>query len=614
MREPIPMERSMTVFLTIMVVMATVPAGVAVAQTDPTVERTFTERQEYVGVDTGNFSGTFTMKVTAGDAPGGPTTLYQEQMNGTSGARFQMFANYGAYANITVAAIPGTSSSGELQLVDGSERPDVRSSRTIASTGGDADLQCGIEEQIQSMITPDGFIVDCGSLPGTVSSGDELSGLDAQETKTELYGSLSTAEEQAKVANDSRANALTMTLAAGRMTAKNAYIRSLENGSTEATARNRAHNAIDDFLTVQEIQSLNQWDIQVTELERAHNHAEAEQNVTADQFINGTIVNPDGSPDNAVWRNITFKNETVTLLNGSTKTVRVIEVAWERWNDGSTPGTVSATLGPWDSRPVFGPDTDEYPANITIAQPYPEYSGGSFEYLDADPNPYQKTHATLVSQEQTLNGDANDFINNTYDSWEAGEINSSDLVDPYLAAQEYSPSDDYQVWALNSLVSVGQQTPGNLSQFGNMTITDLSTNTTRTGILLSDGLPEGNSFTTDTTYDAANLTGPQYILTNESTHQLEGEFRIDAAYTADGTNQTVVNYTTVNYQTSNISEYKATIEDLQMQMAELNALQDRLRNSQGGGGGGLLGGDMSLGVAVGIIAAFGAVILLGRSG
>jgi len=70
-------QRAFAAVFAVLVVTAMLPAGLATAQEQPTsYDRTFTEGQELIGVNTGNFSGDFTFQVTAGDAPGGATTPF----------------------------------------------------------------------------------------------------------------------------------------------------------------------------------------------------------------------------------------------------------------------------------------------------------------------------------------------------------------------------------------------------------------------------------------------------------------------------------------------------------------------------------------------------------
>jgi len=443
-----------------------------------------------------------------------------------------------------------------------------------------------------------------GSVP------DELNATDARETKAELYGSLAVVEESSKAANDTRANALAGAEMIALMESKKRYVRALDNGATEPSARLEAHQWTADNYTRMQSQMLNHWEIQVHELERAWNHAQNTTNVTASSFIQADISNPDGSKSIA-YNGMTFTNTTVTLLNGSTRTVRAPKLQVEYWNPGYKHYNEAVVAGPFSN----GPSTEynEVQVNaVRISRPYSEFSGESFVYLDFSPNPYAASNNRITAQRESVDGEINDFVNGTYDAWEAGLINISDMVDPYMADRN-GPDGDYQTWALRSLMSMGHASPTNLSQFGQMNVTDLSTGQTHRGILLSDGLPESGGFTVGNTYDAANLTGPQFIITSSQTYKLEGSFRIDDATTASGENLTTVSYNQVRYRTTNLTEFKQQMEDIRVAQAEIEARQQRLRNSlnDGLGFGGLFGGSsISQTVALLVIAALAGAALL----
>ena len=159
---------------------------------------------------------------------------------------------------------------------------------------------------------------------------------------------------------------------------------------------------------------------------------------------------------------------------------------------------------------------------------------------------------------------------------------------------------------------MGVNPPDNLSSVGTMEVTDLESGATHTGVLLSDGLPQSGEFVVGQTYNAANLTGPQYVMDRESeqTHRLNGQFRLDNVTTMDGANQSSVAYRDVRYQSTNLTEYKQQQEDLRETLAEVEARQQKLRDP--GVGGGFLGGSIDPGVGITIVAAAAVLVLLGR--
>lgn len=438
-----------------------------------------------------------------------------------------------------------------------------------------------------------------GSVP------DELNATDARETKAELYGSLAVVEESSKAANDTRTNTLAGSEMIALMESKKRYVRALDDGATEPAARLEAHQWTADNYTRMQAQMLNHWEIQVHELERAWHHAENTSGVTASSFITADISNPSGDKSISYEGLANFKNRTYTLANGTTRTVRVPKVHVKYWNPGHSKSTTRFVISPFESDPRSEYNDVQIDA-IRIAKPYDEFSSGSFVYLDFTPNPYAASNQRIKEQRQSVDAEINDFVNGTYDAWEAGLINTSDMVDPYMADRN-GPDGDYQTWALRSLMSMGHASPQNISEFGTMNVTDLSTGKTHRGILLSDGLPESGSFTVGQTYSAENLTGPQFVITGSQTYELDGQFRIDDATTASGENQTTVGYNRVRYRTTNLTEFKQQMDDIERALAEIEARQQNLRN---GGGGFVIGENSNLGLIV--LGAGGLLLLFGR--
>jgi hypothetical protein len=208
------------------------------------------------------------------------------------------------------------------------------------------------------------------------------------------------------------------------------------------------------------------------------------------------------------------------------------------------------------------------------------------------------------------------FINNTFDQYQAGELNSSDLVDPYLGAREYSPNASFNEWALRSLLAAGYDGPENLSNIGEMDVTNHETGARYTGILMSDGQPEAG-FVLGENYDAGNVSGSQFVVTENNTHELTGLFTVNSATDAEGKEiQENITYKNITYETANTTEYAVLQQRLQNLTAQINARQQTLRNSGGGGlfdGFGFsLGGVGGMGLPVVLLAAAAAVLVLGR--
>ncbi|KAA9400080.1 hypothetical protein Har1130_14590 [Haloarcula sp. CBA1130] len=181
------------------------------------------------------------------------------------------------------------------------------------------------------------------------------------------------------------------------------------------------------------------------------------------------------------------------------------------------------------------------------------------------------------------------LANNTYSAYQKGEINNSDLVDPYVLSNQQSAGEDFQGWAAAQLTLMGTNSPENFDQIGSFNVTT-GDGTQYEGVLFSQENPASGQFENGTTYNTSNIGGTQYVVTSDRIVELDGEFTIDSISTQDG--QAVQNVTIqkTTYETTNVTELKQQYEDLARKRAEIEAREQNLRGSAGGG---LLGGSSS---------------------
>ncbi|AAV47116.1 unknown [Haloarcula marismortui ATCC 43049] len=196
---------------------------------------------------------------------------------------------------------------------------------------------------------------------------------------------------------------------------------------------------------------------------------------------------------------------------------------------------------------------------------------------------------------------------NTYSAYQAGEINNSDLVDPYVLASQQSPGDDFQGWAAAQLTLLGTNSPENFDQIGSFNVTTES-GTQYEGVLFSQENPASGQFENGTTYNTSNIGGTQYVVTSDRIVELDGEFTIDSISTQDG--QTVQNVTIqkTTYETTNVTELKQQYEDLAYKRAQIEAREKALKQSAGGGF--LGGGSVPPVVALAVIGTLLAIVVL----
>ena len=139
-----------------------------------------------------------------------------------------------------------------------------------------------------------------------------LAEADAQETHLTIYESSATQYQNQKVLTDSYENYLQDTPEIARMEAKNAYIRALENGSSEATARSKAISAAAEYYATKQDQLINSWEVASEKYRTDRNLVQNTANLSGIHNLKA----PDGDAYSA-----TLSNTTVTLVNGTDRQV-----------------------------------------------------------------------------------------------------------------------------------------------------------------------------------------------------------------------------------------------------------------------------------------------------
>ena len=426
----------------------------------------------------------------------------------------------------------------------------------------------------------------------------ELQNLSAQEKKREIHGAASTQRQNELILLDSYSNYLQDTPNIARMEGKNAYIRALENGTGEGESRTKAKGAVEDYYTVKDIQLIRSWNVTVTRAWDLHKKARNESGVAAD------FVHPDATKNGNTYYEkeevdiVGTGTTTVNVQNGSVtaKTIKIRVAGYDGDGDGWTNKT--REIGPTDGTSTIdnGHSDLHYEATvygITVDPPTSDYEKVDIlkfqEHADA--------HSEISTQTSNVISNIDQFIDGTYSSYQKGDIKTTDLVDPYLEAREYSPDMDSDAWSVRSMAALGIEPPKNMSNIGYMEVT-VGDGSVYEGVLMSDGSPDGG-FEINRTYHADNITGAQYVVKEDGTTKtLNGEFTITNVSTPDGEayNGTTVKYSDIDYRTTDTEEYQQKMAELQDQIAEINSRQQQMLD---GGGGGLfdgIGGSFGLGL------------------
>lgn len=449
---------------------------------------------------------------------------------------------------------------------------------------------------------------DCNIFHGSTEV-DPAEYQEAQQVHSELYSQALGQASQQEVLGTAFSNYLQDTTTIAKLEGKNRFIRSLENGSSQAQAIADSREATLDYYASRQATLLKSFESQVMSLDRIHNSASSEQNLSAGDvmLVNSTDPGGGGRRGDGI-ASFSIQNESVQLVNGSSRTVMTAH--------GQTIGGTA-----WD----VTPDTGGTLANdrpylwVAITAPSSEASGGSTPIKMLNGSKWTSLWSDIDSQGVQQANEVEDFANSTYDQWDAGLINSSDLVDPYLGAREYSPSGGSE-WSERTLSALGILPPEEAEDLRSMQIVDETTGITYEGTLMSDGNPTNASgFTVGETYNATQITGKQFVATANGPERLTGEFTIaNASGFEDGPSfgqGDVIHYSNPDYQTADLQEFKNLSRQIQQIRADLEARERKIEAEASGGGGGLfdfdgLGASLPFGGA-GIVVVIGAIVVLG---
>jgi hypothetical protein len=506
--------------------------------------------------------------------------IYEETGISTSNDKDALlFGNYGAYSEVKIRIEAESAVSGSPTF--GTGRPGFSTQRNIGYTGGDADLKCSFEESFGASLFGSVDNVDCKT-PNDATSIN-VTETDANETKVDLHREGLTLGAQSERGQVTRQNYLKDSKTVARIIGKNAYIRALHNSSTESVARQKARTAVLDYYSRHQMAILERREATMVGWQAIYNRADNETGVSRVEYVradintnaSSTYIRPSYKGSNGLTE------RTVTLANGSTYTYTSVTTSQRRssanysWTLHSDYIDTSTSAGR-----VYAHNITRF--NLTVEPPQDNYKTATVMNVTRTMENYNTT--TRYADE--VSAEVDTFANETYEAWQSGKINISDLVDPYLGAREYGTTNEsFQSWALRSTQALGVAGPETLESTGKMTVT--VDGATYEGIVLSDGLPSSGAFEVGNTYDPANLSGPQFIVTDSQITELSEPFTLDSATTSSGESVTSIQYRNITYQTQTLDGYKQLMQNLSTVAAEIEAReQDALVGGGGGSGGG----------------------------
>lgn len=384
------------------------------------------------------------------------------------------------------------------------------------------------------------------------------------------------------------------------MKAKTAGVESLNNGSTKLQMKNDMIQAVNDYYSKRIVNQIAQVETSTATVQRMRHRAANASNISTSfvHFYGGSVGLSIYTPN---WQGT--KNVTYTLPNGSTTTFQTIY--WQAKFEASGGNTYynyfhigpsgvvkeSRSNGNAMSGTTTGvkvePPTSQY--NATIAAKWSHFS--------------QAYNGLNESRTQIL-ANIDSFVNGTYDSYQAGSINTSDLVDPYMLASQYASTDGSSQlsYSVASLAMMGLETP-NLDNTSVMQVR--YQNQTYDGLLMMHANPDGGLLV-NTTYNTSTFNGTEHIVTTTGEYMTladNANFTILSASTANGAELASVSYQSYNAQTADAS-------NLTRQLQMLADLRDDIRNRTATGGGTGTGSSGGGGGSIAVVGGLAVLALL----
>ena len=587
------------------------PVGTAAAASET---YQFNGSPEIVAVNVTGASGDVTVEFsTEGGPASGSQVIAKTTVDATSTTSPEVaLANLGAYDSVN-ATVTGTGVS-NLSTAEYGGRLVMPSDQItmLGGTGGDKDLHCGISEKVARAVDSQFTQLDCVAQPGSYSVN--TSQTDLSQIKLDIYQAGLNQEAAENNANATLSNYLTDTKTTAQIKAKNAYIRELNNGSSKSAAQTGANQTVQDYYSVKQKNLINRWNAGIENFRHQDNISESEGanihyvDVKAEDPDSGTPQFKEYDTTNNFGANVTsYGSETLTLANGSTMSATTVTVTVTYADVHSNTYTIGLTDGAVIDASADGSYTNDNQVTdlrrLVVQDSLAEADGEANMIVFND---YSALWTEIQSQSSNTRAELKTVVDGTYSAYQQGDINNTDLVDPYTLSAEYSPGSEYQGWAAAQLTLLGQNNPDAMESIGYMNVTDETDNTSYQGVLMSPSNPSSGEFAVNSTYDASTLSGQQYVVTDSQIHELTGNFTLTAAQTHSGESVQNVTMYEKQYTTTNVTELQQLYDDLSKTRAEIEAREQNLLSS---GGGGLLGSSSTLAL---VAIAGGAIYLLGR--
>ncbi|MXR20769.1 hypothetical protein [Halobacterium bonnevillei] len=433
------------------------------------------------------------------------------------------------------------------------------------------------------------------------ADGDSTVAVDANETYQEVHAQSQLVAGQA----DQSTTILNNTVLDGAQTmswtqGKASFMDALSANKSKAVARQWASENVTTYYSVTETNVVRQFNATTKELQYLAGVHEAHSDLGPayqDTRVDNSIAESD------------FVSFNYTLSNGT----NVSYVAVYNQFDGNDGGHVVA-LSDLSNQLSSADASSLYFDGIKLQSAYNQSAvpvlgtGGQDDY-----NRFHNLLNELQTQEGQMSTNIEAWSNQTYDSWEAGNVNITDVPDPITLAKQFATdynSTGHYAYAGADLAMMGVKTEMNTS----FTVEVPSENETLYGQMYTDWEPAATNGSLETghLYNVSKTDEIVYMATNDGLRAIGSDFKITSmtnVKTGESTNST----TTESYNTQT-ADVTLTQEQLQQLLELRESVQER-EEAAASGGGFFDGLGLSADVAVPglVVAAGAALVLLGRT-
>lgn len=410
-------------------------------------------------------------------------------------------------------------------------------------------------------------VIGCDMLHGETSTD----GVDTNETKQEISERAATLKQHVNHILDAQDNYLQDTQPIARLEAQAAYYRALENGSSRSAAESAADEAVRDYYSVKQEQIANAWNTYLNTWEQYESLENSEG--ISDQFV--TVYSN--------YSTVSYASDIATSTkSGSKTTVNGTTVQFDYFDYDNSGGTYTQ-----------GPFKDSVARNWDFVA---GYNDNTTTIQGPGMMTFENLWVEVAQQENEVINEMDTFINNTYDSYQQGDVNASDLFDASMFTRDFSASDNFTSWSTIALASIENVSPPkNVSNIGNFTVT--WDGNTRTGMLLVDD-EDTSKIESGKSYNTSNFSPDPRLIANGNWYTIpeNTNFTIDEITGVDGESKQNVTVRQINYTTTNTSEFLELQEDYEEIRTELNEREESPSSSGilgGGGNGGFGLGDLT---------------------